>query len=62
MGPCVLHSLFPVAAAGELLMPKAPQLEMNWLDRAIEYVAPNWGARRMQSRYTMTAAQYIWRD
>lgn len=40
-------------------MPKAPQLEMNWLDRAIGYVAPIWGARRMQSRYTMAAAQYM---
>lgn len=40
-------------------MPKAPQLEMNWLDRAIGYVAPIWGARRMQSRYTMAAAQHM---
>lgn len=40
-------------------MPKALQLEMNWLDRAIGYVAPIWGARRMQSRYTMAAAQHM---
>ena len=38
---------------------KALQLEMNWLDRAIGYVAPIWGARRMQSRYTMAAAQHM---
>lgn len=40
-------------------MSKPLQLEINWLDRAIGYVAPIWGARRMQSRYTMAAAQHM---
>lgn len=36
---------------------KAPGF--NWLDRAISYVSPGWGARRMQSRMTLATAQSV---
>ena len=31
----------------------------TWLDRAISYVAPTWGAHRMQSRMAIAVAQSV---
>ena len=40
-------------------MPKPAIFSPTWLDRAISYVAPTWGAHRMQSRMAMAVAQSI---
>jgi len=39
--------------------PSAAMFAPTWLDRAISYVAPTWGAHRMQSRMAMAVAQTV---